>query len=41
MADHIDGMNVHLAHCDVTLLVVSLPGRNRALSPAHARRRSS
>ena len=35
MADHIDGMNVHLAHRDVTLLVVSrAAGRDRALSSA-------
>ena len=37
MADHIDGMNVHLAHRDVTLRgrLARAAGRDRALSPAH------
>ena len=37
MADHTDGMNVHLAHRDVTLRgrLARAAGRDRALSPAH------
>ena len=37
MADHADGMNVHLAHRDVTFLAVlaRAAGADRALPPPH------